>query len=769
MTIPSGYGEKYRAEFTSASTTGVNPLSARKFRMSFFRNGYTGNVTELWAGAEPYTLSLAKEGMTGVVAIRANFELISSNDIPLSEFYADDELDMFVVVYEGATLTNLSFVGWLTPYNAKQPYQGGKFKIDLSAQCGLGMLNDFDYDYPPALDTVHNIVYNCLLKIGYELPLWKASAIYEEQHLINGALPGLSYDAWMATKFDTQVFFLEGKRTSCLQVLERFVPLGFVLLQINGTWRFAHWPTLCEYQTSVTWICYANASDYNPTSITIDPRKSVRSDQTIKPIMGSQEIIEPAIKQQETTFQYGNPVNLIRNGYFIANLSNWTINTNPKALTPVVVGDGSVDEPYAVRIIGDIQAVTNTDVEEVKYTFLLFGWVLRSTVTVRRTTRPIGGPTRVQIIVNEQQQIINLSVGYVNRQCRGPIAVVQAETSSGRYYLTNDGKWTQRLVDAQLTTDSIYKTINGDVQSRPTLGEVMKITSVDVVPGLGDYSITVLLYQGARISGPNKSALIEYRYVELTTQDTTSIIANKELINVQVSGLDSRARKKKETYTLLIGDQTSALAGDGIRANALRKVDTSPTVVWYQRLNGTLKKDKFQNHLTRDVVRMHGQFTPGFEGTVQGEPGPLDLPRFLELGNRIDIIKNWQWSARSRMTRISTYKQIAYSKTLKIRASWVSENGVPFPMPQETATYENTPPNTTPPAYTPRQNTASNQNSMGMLSAIQRSLQLIKVQGVVVQSNPSPNSPIAGYITNDTGTIVQTEPPLWLLLSSQNL
>ena len=730
MTIPAGYGEKYRTEFRSVSVTGDYPRGSRSFRISFYRRGYSGSILVMKPGTSPLKLATASEGLFGVVSMRATFQLVSYNDIPLSEFYADDDMGMLVVITGGIEFAQTVFMGWLTPYKASQPYKGGQYVITLAAQCGLGMLQDIDYDIAPGKNTVHDIVYNCLLKVGYELPLWKASPVYEESHLNGGALPSLNYDAWKNARFNTQAFYKNNERVSCLAVLERFCKPNYVLMQWQGSWRLLYRPMLADYMTGITWIQYDDAADETPAVSILDPRVSVKTNQAAKPVWGATEVIEPAIKQIERTAEYGELENRLPNGYFSSGLSGWTLANGSFVPVPVAVGDGTEDSPFGAEVSGNAYS-QNVN----KNTFLLTFWALTKTISVTRTIRTVSGVRAGQpgAATNAEKHIIGFSLDFVNTDCAGPLIAIKAVTSQGAYYLTQQGTWSKNVEDCELKADNTWKTQNDVVLSKPTSGEAMTVSATETVPGLGNYTLTVYLYQPVSLPDSEPTAKIVYRNAKLTIEDSGSIIAVREVIRVKTDGVDPLSRKKKAKETLLICDQTSYHQGAGQRENALMRIDNTPTRRWWQNVGGTIRKDKIQNHFALDFIRLQGRFGPGYDGGLIGEPGPLDVLKFIENDNQHDIIRSWSWDALTRQTDVRTVQILSVTAGTGIKALWESSDGAKFTMPDDLASFGSDNTTVTP---LPRQNGTPVTGTAGQspwLAALEQILKRIRdAKGVVI-------------------------------------
>lgn len=745
MTIPSGYGEKYRAQFTAMSITGVETDPGGVFYIRLFRRGFNGIVTELQASRPAFKLAGSMDDLYGINPRRATITLISSTDIPLTEFYASNERDMLVIVeikplhnapsggYKfpypyGATKNTFSpvFVGWLTPYQAKQPFQGGKFAITLSATCGLGSLKDFEYDYLPSLTTIHDILYNCLVKCGYELPFWIASQIFEESHLQNGQLPNLEFNPLANIKVNTQGFVRNGKRINCFDVLNRIISSNYILLQDRGVWKLQRREHLIDFPGQLSYVVYKDPTDINPVVITEDIRRNVYKTHNVKPLSGSSEGIEAAIETISLTASYGELVNQLRNGYFTSGFLSWQISTGVGPLAgsippPLLVGDGSDENPFGVQIPGNAYDAVKVFKKSVQaFNYLSYYFSLVQTVNISRVTKTIAfaDPNVTSQEWNVQDQYVSLSIDYINRNCAGPLAILKVVTSKGTFYLNKNGQWVKDITTAPLQQDNTYRdTYNNTLQAKPTLGETFTITATEPVPGLGPYTLTLYLYQGIALPEPRSNAVIEYRRAWLTIDDRATIIATKEVVTVSPINLDTRLRQRKEEVNIELIDQTSWHGGAGLRYNAMLRVDATPTLRWITFLNGNLIRDKWQNLVAKGRIRLQGSLGRTYEGDTIGEFGPLDLMRFVEIDNRLFIPVRWEWDAANRQITVRARELLNVTSNLKLKGQWESHDGIVFPMPQESTDFSNVDPQK-PAVVLPTR-------SMGIMTALQNSIGLL--------------------------------------------
>lgn len=724
----TGYGKQYFSEFKADSYPGLSKIGPGSYyRLEFYFRGYNGQASELFGAETTITLS-QNDKWIGIKTTESKISLVVQNNTTLQSFYVDDDRQVLVVLRKEINSTTYQniFYGWLTPWDATEPYMRAPYQIDLTATCGLGSLQDFEYDYLPGIHTVHNILYNCLVKVGYELPLHQASYIYEESQLINGNLPNLEVDAFFTTKINTQGFIENGKRKSCYDILADFCEANYVLCQDGGVWKLVRREHQIDFAGQFAYLRYQDAADYNPTTIVTDIRKDVFFDDDLVPLNGATLGVQQGVKIVEVTAPYGELVNQLRNGFFTGGLNSWTLNTSnfgPVAgliALPIAIGDGSENNPYALKVNGNAynSAINNTS-------YLLGLWSFKQTVNVSRTVRPIS-TTRIGQpgpATNQERQVISLSIDFVNYYCSGPLVVVMVATDQGNYYLTKEGTFKKSITDGALTFDNTFRAQNGQLQAKPTKGETFTVTATEPVPGLGAYTLTVFFYQGISLETSLPNAAIEYRRAYLTIDDNSTIVAVKEIVTASPANLDVRSRKRKEDITIPFVDQTTWHGGAGLRYNALLRVDATPTLRWIMNTSAGPIRDKWQNHVARGYYRLNGKQASIFDGDVLGEPSSLELLRFPELDNKLMMPTQWEWNVNRRTTRVRAIELLNVLSNIKLKGQWESQDSIVFPMPEESTDFSGSTP---PTVYIPRQNSGGQAGgNSGLLNSLQNSIALL--------------------------------------------
>ena len=725
------------------------------FRVSFLFRGFSGSATELY-GAETTVELSQDDGLYGVKTTAASIGITAESDGLLSDFYNTDDRDVLVVhkklVSTSPDVWQNVFVGWLTPWGATEPYERAPYYIKLEATCGLGTLQDFPYSDALSLTTVHDILYNCLLKTGYELPLWIASYLYEESHLQSGNNPALEFNALKNVRLDAQGFVKGGERMNCFEILSRFADAGYLICQDSGVWKIKRQEHNIDFYNSFTWLKYTSSADEAPVASTGSILKQCYFDEEIVPLSGCNFGVEQAIRRLETTFEYGDLINRLRNGLFASGFSGWTINPSFSPV-PALVGDGSVDNPFGVRIAGN----ASPRVPEAMTQALSVTRTITTPIGIE-VTLPKNAPPPVRI--NKERHIVSFSGVYVNTDCAGAVARIKCESSAGTHWLKMDGGWSNsKNDDLTLYFRNTYTASNNKEQAKPTAGETFSVNASEPVPGLGDYKLTVYLHPGLPFA-PNdarSTATVVLRELQLTIEDTNKLVVEKEIVTATVAGLSALARVRKETLTLHMGEQTTARDGAGVRYGSFRRIDGSITHYWQTITQSGILRDKWQNHATRARIRLQGALGQYIEGDVLGDINPTDILYVVETGKRYII---WQWQ-RNENRRTCSIKAVELldKAGFSLSGAYETKDGARVPMTGEVSF------NGTPVTVSTPGSTSLTSGDTGTINYIKNKIGA-QVQGVVVPAGYNPNSGISGHVINESGAIVQTiEPREWLFLS----
>lgn len=701
--MKTGYGEIYRCEFLSNSAEAFGLSGRTPYRVRFWKKGYTGAVTELNMGDDPFVLETGDKEDFGLAVSRATIQVYSLSQ-EIDAFYVDNEQDMGVTLEQQSAgdVWTRRFTGWLTPRTSGQKYGRRPGTLDIAATDGLGSLVDYPfYQYPFAyqytgFNTLHDVIWTCLRWVGYEIPLYVSMHAYEESMTVSAAYNPFQHVKQLLTCYQKS----NGDWLSCRDVLERVLQaFNCVLFQEDGVWKLLRRDEIALPNVARNWISYADSTVTTGTAFTENPLRVVGYKQNATP-QNLRISIDQSRRRWINTYNYGDPVNLLKNGDFSGALNNWqtqgTWNGGP-------IGDGTEGNPFGLQIIGTSPADQQYNAYRVDKPWLpLLGPVYQE-ITMARKAEEITVNVRGQLLKYNQQptHIIHFSGRYINQGVAGPKMRITVEvTNKGKaetYDLAQDGTWgSGSKAEHFLMFSNVIKDGSSQV-SRPTTGESFTIQSVQGVPGEGDYKIQVSLYPGVILyNSTSPTSRITYRGLKIGLLDGESLELVSEQITAEPPGLDAQARKKEQKYETYMGDQTTGLGGAGKRVGALYRED-GQTLTKRWVLNGAT--NRLQNHGVRGRLRLFGRQNRTVEGELKGDIRYSDVLSLSELGYTAMVYR----VKRDYKRRVTAIKAIEISavSAAPLTGSYINANGDKLPMGE----LEPPPVGTTePPTYLPRQN-----------------------------------------------------------------
>ncbi|WP_027302645.1 hypothetical protein [Rudanella lutea] len=733
------------------------------YRVQFFRRGYSGTVTELTAGREPW-IEETEDKLIGVKAKLIRIGVICQT-VDLASFYADNDRDLLVVLQ---AQQNNSFVtissGWLNPFDATEPYQEAPYAMTLTAACGLGSLQDFPlYRYPsrvayPEPITAHELLYNCLEWVGYPLPLRSWTGRYEESILVNGTdYPADTVDPLQYVKIDPRRWLrTDGTYESCKTVLDNLcTDFGAVLVQQRGVWCFLS----LDAQTSPQkWHEYS-ASIVAIPALVLEPnnyQSGGTGDMRWEPSTSVGIVAQK--KTVILNYDYGNPTNLVRNGDFSSQGANWTVNQLP-GKTVQFEGDGEADNSFRVRVFGQSSAGELLPAQPGEFEVIAS---LRQSISMIRGSRPAVSQGRGNgaIYIQSDVHTLKLSGVFVNFFTAGAKVAISAAMSDGTvYWLQSDGNW-RTYIGARSLTLVFVNTWqnNGNTEARPTKGETFDLTS-SPVPGTGNYTLRIDLFAAEPIvpSLGNGVRSITYRDIRISLNDGTVIPLKGESWTVRANA-GSNDRLRREELSMVLGDQIalSTTSPQALRYGAMLRLNGTPTKRWL--LNGRL--DRFQKLTGWSLLRWLSPKTRRMTGGVhltnpaQREPGPLSVYSVADMNPPYaGIPTRWTWDVRMRLNRVILHELPISLIDETFRGSYETPDGVLVPIVEPADTTQPVP---IPPNYTPRGGSGSTGGKI--ISSVLK--KLFSAVGIVKYPNQPQAGPTGGQGLVKLDNKVINFPPL---------
>ena len=142
-------------------------LTRKDYRISFYFEGeFSG--TELKAGETPLKISYADGGddiFSPIRAKKATIQLIATSNVDLGTFYSESDRECMVVITQGFKTI---FRGWLTAFDAREPFISLPYPFEVVAHCGLSSLKDFNFS-ETGLISFNTAIKQCLAATGLDL------------------------------------------------------------------------------------------------------------------------------------------------------------------------------------------------------------------------------------------------------------------------------------------------------------------------------------------------------------------------------------------------------------------------------------------------------------------------------------------------------------------------------------------------------------------------------------------------------------------------
>jgi hypothetical protein len=292
---------KYFTEFSNAAIPELG-LAAEVYKISFQFTGSHSPI-ELKAGGIPLKIGYSDGGddiFSPIRAKKATIQLIATDGIDLDAFYLQSDRECLVLVERGS---DVIFKGWLTAFDAKEPFISRPYTFELNAHCGLSSLKDFKFS-ASGLTSFNDAIKQCLSVTGL----------------------GANYLVGLDTRISgeggdpTQLYGFEADAMNgkyCYDVLTHILD-SFVgdVEQTAGKWHIRGLSeqaegavTLYEYSSGGGAVG-SSSVDYSITSGRTSARRNVTGAELQK---------EPAISYVQITYDLGELKNLLENGSFLEN------------------------------------------------------------------------------------------------------------------------------------------------------------------------------------------------------------------------------------------------------------------------------------------------------------------------------------------------------------------------------------------------------------------------------------------------------------------
>lgn len=296
---------KFYTEFSNAAMPELG-LAAERYKISFQFDG-THTAVAIRAGESPLKTGYADSGddiFSPIRTKKATIQLIATSGIDLDAFYlqSDRECRVLVERWDGSAYTELIFDGWLTAFDAREPFLCRPYTFELNAHCGLSSLKDFNFS-ATGLTSFNTAIKQCLSVTGLGLNYLVG---------VDTRISGDTGDPTTLYGFEAEA--MNGK--SCYDVLTHI--LDSFVADIEQTYGKYVIRGISEQAEGTVSLYEYNASGGAAGSSNIDYTVSSGRSQARKEVTAGEAQKEPAISYVQITYDLGALRDLLKNGSFTA-------------------------------------------------------------------------------------------------------------------------------------------------------------------------------------------------------------------------------------------------------------------------------------------------------------------------------------------------------------------------------------------------------------------------------------------------------------------
>lgn len=310
------YGLRHLLEFDMAISG-----TPQTFTFNILQKNYTGAPARLLGAAQPVLDRYqTDEAQPAIKGRNVEVKYINEGSTPLTVFYAPEDDTFKGQLFWGSVL---QFEGFLVQSDCTELLTDSRHEVKLSFTDNLGLLKDITLDqaYKPGLNdlqttteniyqkrTLLDVVKHCIYATSLQLPV----NIFTQMQPVGG----IGANFFDMTSINMETFLVsESTWDNCYNVLTKiFTAFKCTLVQANGSWNIVRWNEL-RYsfpQNRIAGFGYApNFTQINTQYLDTVMPIGIGSPHVFE--AGNQESIERPFKYSKETFNYKNPVELLKN------------------------------------------------------------------------------------------------------------------------------------------------------------------------------------------------------------------------------------------------------------------------------------------------------------------------------------------------------------------------------------------------------------------------------------------------------------------------
>ncbi|MBD2705618.1 hypothetical protein IC229_33730 [Spirosoma sp. BT702] len=706
------YNEIFYADFKEMQPPGVHIPSAQ-YRISIKMADYAGEATEIFAYAEDNgccQIGLADGSgslFLPMLSQICDIDLRFTSHEQAEQLYVTGDrfirVDVLSDQLGGFNYTKTEFSGWILPRNLTYDYKKPPFRLKATAVCGLASLKDRPLLNPDGTRLKGHVSYaqiirTCLYWTGLSTTLTTSVNLYELSDVATGQLvDGKANPAkdplYQSLLRGERYISDKGEVTNCYDVLQEILlEKECSLEQLEGGWFLSRIP-----ERGGKWDVS------NLTGDSIHYRKYTSSSLSAAPgSHGSLSLIQTTSLSGSLRVKRGTPkegLQAIKNGVRIeqkfggytskipnADFSQVTNGiptgwgTNMGSGDRSVIGDGTVDNPYRIKMMGYGDELWNGGTPYVGVHIDYPEGAQERTKHLKRTFKcraRLSGLRAAKIVAKvyrkEDDHALTQLVSYLR--------------------IDNDWKFEKNLKSTESKGNLFYNytTIGGVQQSKPgwfpislDLGTLDRVWALEIFfcPGEALDKST-----GGPFTGPPPP------YVEYADPKLEVEYDGFTLDGIQQTIVNPGQTVKDPTLTLTLGDVPAGnRPDDRYNTEYVRGIGSTPisSSIWYRPDADILdptpaQKDIGKTQLswiTEEYARQLMNPARSFEGELSGrlDYGPLTVLRIFDTGSHNLILTRWQWDLRTCKHTISARELLPATVSVPTPLKeWQSPDGA-FPL-----------------------------------------------------------------------------------------
>ncbi|MEB3210262.1 MAG: hypothetical protein VKL39_02860 [Leptolyngbyaceae bacterium] len=475
VVVPSNntFGTIYRVEY--------DDIAGVTTRLDIQKRGYSGSITEISGGVDPFQLSLRGEGETDkfkpILSSEGNLTIISEQEDQFIELYTNDR-NLYRIEYRKGGVAK--WTGKVLPFIYQEVLKAPPFETQIIATDGLPELRDLYFIqedgqvFTGTMSLIKLVAY-ILKKLKLDLHICVGVNMYAE-----GMDTTAADDPFDQAYCDLETFYLAEDQPSLDFVLKTILePFNARLLQWENKWWIVK---IEELATTFDYREFDEDGDYVSNSSYTAPKNVDYPDANglMYSAFPNREL-RPGYGQVKVNYRLGLKPNILKNGDFrlkstyIPSLNFYSFTVNSEGWN-IVSPYYAISQGYEKIDDGNIAYYISSDDSILSNTEGGNAYFQTDSYTVK-----MGTNNQLKITVRCKVRRQSVIFGTTTYQIEVPYVKLRVRIKYGSQYLQNDGSWTstESTIDYFITTFNEYQTFEFNA-NQPTSGTPVAGMSFDV-------------------------------------------------------------------------------------------------------------------------------------------------------------------------------------------------------------------------------------------------------------------------------------------------